>query len=323
MNLTAISAGAIVAGVVLSVWISRAAPPIHDADEVPGMGVLGIGMILLGAWGVLSLFANASDLFFVIAMAAAVLALIARGMGCKAKGGPRALPVWAAFAFSNALVFASIGVAKTFVIEPMNVPSSSMRPSLVVGDLILLNKFAYGIRVPFTGTTMIRTGAPQRGDVVVFRYPVDPTESFVKRIVGLPGDTVSYRDKVLTINGVPIKRAPLGTVTYVDDSGQERTEQAFEETLGHHVHRIFNDVTSPPVVPSLVQDFDHLSNCTYDERGFECVVPQGSYFAMGDNRDNSNDSRYWGFVSDKLLLGKAVLIGMNLHESGRIGKPIR
>jgi len=323
MNWTLISIAAIVVGIILSYLASRTTPPLHNADDVPGLGVLGFGLILVGAWGTLAVFANASDLFFVIAMVAAVLAGIARLLGYKAKGSVRALPIWAAFAFSNALVFASIGVAKTFLIEPMQVPSSSMRPSLVVGDLILLNKFAYGVRVPFVGKTMIKTGEPQRGDVAVFRYPVDPTESFVKRIVGLPGDTISYRDKILSVNGVPLKRIALGKVTYVDDAGEERTEDTFEETQGRHVHRIFNDASAPPVLPSQVLDFDHASNCQYDERGFECRVPPGSYFAMGDNRDNSNDSRYWGFVPDRNLMGKATFIGMNVHETDRIGKAIR
>jgi len=261
-------------------------------------------------------------------MAAAVLAGIAKLRGYQAKNGTKPMPLWAAFGFSNALVLALIGVGKTFVVEPMQIPSSSMRPGLIVGDFILINKFSYGIRIPFLNEAIIPVGKPQRGDVVVFRFPEDTKTNFIKRVIGLPGDKIEYRNKQLTINDNKVASIPVGEYKYRDENNERGGEQSpssviMEEAFNGKVHRTLNDTGKPTLEPLMVHDFPHRDGCQYDESGFVCTVPQGEYLMLGDNRDNSNDGRYWGFVQDNQLAGKAFVIWMNLHELGRIGTVIR
>ncbi len=216
----------------------------------------------------------------------------------------------------------AVFLLRSFVFEPFRIPSESMVPTLRVGDLILVEKFAYGVRLPFVERTVFATGKPARGDVVVFRYPLDPSENYVKRVVGLPGDTVVYRDKRLTINGRPVAIAAAGDFV---DAESGRGAPRFTETLPNgdagRQHAILVDERRTdafgPIAP-----FPALERCTYapDHTAVACTVPDGEYFVMGDNRDNSADSRYWGFVPDRNLVGKAVLIWMNFGDLGRIGR---
>jgi signal peptidase I len=289
---------------------------------MPESALWGYFLLLVGSWGVLSLFANPSDLFFVVMMVAALLAGIAKLRGYKAKGNERALPMWAAFGFSNALVLGAIGVGKTFVVEPMQIPSSSMRPGLVVGDFILISKFAYGVRVPFLNEQVIPVGKPQRGDVVVFRFPMDPKTNFIKRVIGLPGDKIEYRNKVLIVNGQRIDSQPVGEYRYADKAGETIQAVRMQEGLEAKRYETLNVPGAPTLNPLGVVDFPDRDACQHDETGFVCSVPQGEYLMLGDNRDNSNDGRYWGFVPDRLLAGKAFFIWMNLHEPSRIGSAI-
>jgi signal peptidase I len=190
-----------------------------------------------------------------------------------------------------------------------------MVPTLLVGDFILVNKFTYGVRLPVLNRKVIELGSPQRGDVMVFRYPEDPSLDYIKRVVGLPGDKIEYRNKRLTINGTPVP------VRQVDDYlSRERMQfsRRYVETLGGVEHEILLDEDAPALMTP-GRSFPFASNCNYNSSGLTCTVPAGHYFMMGDNRDNSSDSRVWGFVPDENIVGKAFFIWLNLNELGRFG----
>ncbi len=213
---------------------------------------------------------------------------------------------------------------RSFLFEPFKIPSGSMLPTLLVGDFILVNKYEWGIRLPVINRKIIDIGTPQRGDVMVFRYPKDPSLDYIKRVVGLPGDTVTYRNKRLTINGVPQPVVPDGVFTFTNSSLTSISADRYQEKLGQHTHDILNQAGMPVLfVEEVDSQFPYRQNCSYDSDGFTCNVPAGYYFMMGDNRDNSNDSRYWGFVPDRNVVGKAVLIWMNFDEPKRIGTLIK
>ena len=230
-------------------------------------------------------------------------------------------------------------VLRTFVAEPFQIPSSSMRPGLVKGDFVLVNKFSYGIRVPVLNNVLIPVGQVQRGDVVVFNYPLEPETNYIKRAVGIPGDVVEYKDKVLTVNGQPVPQTAAGNYEYPEDENPAMTHSSerFQTALNGKNFDILLDEGQPSFNPEgllryfnvLMPEKNYQSSglkefCQYAEDGsaFTCKVPEGRYFMMGDNRDNSADSRYWGFVDDKLIVGKAFFIWMNLGDFGRIGNSV-
>ncbi len=213
-------------------------------------------------------------------------------------------------------VIAVVFLLRSFLFEPFKIPSGSMIPTLLVGDLILVNKFTYGLRLPVLNTKITEGTPPARGDVMVFRYPPQPSLDYIKRVVGLPGDEVAYLNKRLTVNGKPV-----ATQAQPDffDAGAMRYFKQFEERVGGEPHRVLNN----PEVPAFIQgasDFPFRQNCRYSVEGVVCKVPEGHYFLMGDNRDNSLDSRYWGFVPEKNIVGKAFLVWMNFGDLGRIGR---
>ena len=200
-------------------------------------------------------------------------------------------PVMVEYARSLFPVLLIVLVFRSFLFEPFKIPSGSMIPTLLVGDFIVVNKFAYGIRLPVLNKKIIGIGEPKRGDVVVFRYPKDPSVNFIKRAVGLPGDTITYRDKQLFINGEKVDAS------------------LYWEQLGNANHNI-------------------LLHDRSGSRNGQWLVPEGHYFMMGDNRDRSNDSREWGFVPEENVLGRAIGIWLNFDfEKGcadfsRIGNGI-
>jgi signal peptidase I len=212
-------------------------------------------------------------------------------------------------------VILAVFVLRSFLFEPFKIPSGSMIPTLRVGDLILVNKFHYGLRLPVFNTKVMANNEPQRGDVMVFRYPPQPSLDYIKRVVGVPGDEVAYLNKTLSINGQVITR-----VNQPDffDGEQMRYNQQFGEMLDQRRYSILNDEGRAAYV-SPIADFPFRDNCRYPAEGVVCKVPAGHYFMMGDNRDNSLDSRFWGFVPEANIVGKAFFVWMNFGDLGRIG----
>jgi signal peptidase I len=192
-------------------------------------------------------------------------------------------------------------------------------PTLLIGDFILVNKFSYGIRLPVTNTKVVGLGKPQRGDVVVFRFPEDPRIDYIKRVVGLPGDEVTWRDQKLSVNGQEVPLEALPPPGYYDEDSL-RYFPVFKEKLGEVEHRILvNPQARRPFGPDEAYVFPFRENCRYSAEGVSCKVPPGHYFMMGDNRDNSEDSRYWGFVPDENIVGRAFFVWMNFGNLKRIG----
>jgi signal peptidase I len=224
-------------------------------------------------------------------------------------------PTWIEYSGSFFPVIALVFFLRSFLFEPFKIPSSSMVPTLLVGDLILVNKFTYGIRLPVINKKIIEMNHPQRGDVMVFKYPEDVSLDYIKRVIGVPGDKIVYRNKRLSINGKEVSYKPLPD--YLDEERLTYSKQLVEK-LNSTEHKILNDDHAPAFVPN-PHDFPHRERCNYNAEGFTCTVPQGQYFMMGDNRDNSLDSRYWGFVPDQNIVGKAFFVWMNFSNLKRIG----
>ena len=223
---------------------------------------------------------------------------------------------WTAGLFPVILV---VFLLRSFLFEPFKIPSGSMIPTLLVGDLILVNKFHYGVRLPVINKKIIANHDPQRGDVMVFRYPKDTSIDYIKRVVGVPGDEISFRAQQLYVNGVaaPMEQTPPPGF-YEEDSRRYLPE--FKEKFGETEHRILLDQRSQPYYGA--EDkiaFPFRENCRYSAEGVTCKVPPGHYFMMGDNRDNSQDSRFWGFVPDENIVGKAFWVWMNFGNLKRIG----
>ena len=223
-------------------------------------------------------------------------------------------------------VIAVVFVLRSFLFEPFKIPSGSMIPTLWVGDLILVNKFHYGVRLPVINLKITDGNPVERGDVRVCRYPPKPNVDYIKRVIGLPGDEIAYLNKQLTINGQPAPKTPLPDF-FEEDS--LRYIKQFEERIplgdkpdasvtSVRLHRLLNDADRPAFVPG-ADEFVFKDNCRYTVEGVTCKVPAGHYFMMGDNRDNSLDSRYWGFVPEKNIVGKAFFVWMNFGNLKRIG----
>ena len=206
-------------------------------------------------------------------------------------------------------VFLIVLILRSFLLEPFRIPSGSMMPTLLIGDFILVNKFTYGVRLPVLDRKIVELGSPQRGDVVVFRYPEDPSTPFIKRVVGLPGDRIRYANKQLYINGEKASQEQVGIFKGTGYSVNMSGASLYAETIFNHEHDI------------LIQE-------GYHSREARMVIPEGHYFVLGDNRDNSRDSRYWGTVPDEFLIGKAFTIWLSGTwkygiDWSRIGTSIR
>lgn len=227
-----------------------------------------------------------------------------------------AQPWWLDWTAGLFPVILAVFILRSFLFEPFKIPSGSMIPTLRVGDLILVSKYHYGVRLPVFNTKIIDNHQPQRGDVMVFRYPPQPSLDYIKRVVGVPGDEVAYLNKKLTINGQPVPREALPDFL---DRDTMRFSRQFRETVGDKSYATLNDDDRPAFVPGATE-FPFNDACRYTVEGVTCKVPPGHYFMMGDNRDNSLDSRFWGFVPEANIVGKAFFVWMNFSDPGRIGR---
>lgn len=233
----------------------------------------------------------------------------------KARADQAKLPILVDYSKSFFPVILIVFVLRSFLVEPFKIPSGSMLPTLLIGDFILVNKFEYGIRLPVINKKVIELGTPKNGDVMVFRYPNDPSLDYIKRVVGIPGDVVEYVDKKLTINGKPIQSVREGKYEYTAQGLNFIQGATWREQLGEHSHIAMTQADMPPVIVHQVEgNFPSRDNCSYNDNGFKCTVPAGHYFMLGDNRDASNDSRYWGFVPEQNIVGRAFFIWWNFDD---------
>jgi len=269
-------------------------------------------------------------MFLLLVLTGAVWLLDRFLLARRRRGGARE-PWWIEYSKSFFPVILIVFLLRSFLVEPFKIPSGSMLPTLLVGDFILVNKYAYGIRLPVINVKVYDIGTPKRGEVMVFRYPDDPSLDYIKRVIGVPGDRVLYRNKRLTVNGTEAKTQPDGEYTYVETGLSYVMTRRLRENLDGHEHAVLVNPDMPAVVLSGVRRFPYRDNCVYNEEGFDCSVPPGHYFMMGDNRDSSSDSRYWGFVPEQNIVGKAFWIWWNFADFQelfkgawfkRIGQPI-
>jgi len=246
------------------------------------------------------------DLEFWLVIATAVTGMIwlVYILFFKRKNIRRHEPLIVEYAASFFPVLLIVLILRSFIAEPFRIPSGSMIPTLEIGDFILVNKFAYGIRLPVIHTKVFDIDKPKRGDVAVFRFPVDGETDYIKRVIGLPGDKVRWENKRLFINGKEIEHTANGNFDAIDKHNRTQKALRFLEQLGDVKHAIITMSSARGVVG-------------------ETTVPEGHYFMMGDNRDNSSDSRFWGFVPEENLVGKALFVWMHLSIGGDGFKPSR
>ena len=199
-------------------------------------------------------------------------------------------------------VLLAVFIIRSFIVEPFKIPSGSMMPTLVAGDFIAVNKFSYGLRLPVFNKLIFPNKLPERGDVFVFHYPEDSSIDYIKRVIGLPGDEISYENKVLYINNVKANQLFIDEYNYLLSSSRPMSAKKISEKFGTSSHSI------------LIHDIP--------DKNYNFTVPVGYYLAMGDNRDNSSDSRVWGYVPENYLVGKAFIIWLNLNDFSRIGNSI-
>jgi signal peptidase I len=258
---------------------------------------------------------NFALILFVLSVVTGLVALADVLWLKKRRGAGAPEPWWVEYPKSFFPVILAVFLLRSFLVEPFKIPSGSMVPTLEVGDFILVNKFAYGIRLPIINKKIIEVGEPKRGDVMVFRYPEDPSLDYIKRVIGLPGDKVAVVDKHVYVNGVEYKQSPMPDYLNRDRIFYSRQ---YKEKTGNVEHSILVEDDKPAAVPYL-QDYPFRGNCAYNDRGVTCTVPPGNYYMMGDNRDNSADSRVWGFVPDENIVGKAFFIWFNMSTPTRFG----
>ena len=258
---------------------------------------------------------NFALILFVLLVLTGVLYAVDRLHFRKLRAADAKEPLWVEWGASFFPVILIVFVLRSFLFEPFKIPSGSMIPTLLVGDYILVNKYIFGIRLPVINKKIIEVSSPQRGDVMVFRYPEDPSLDYIKRVVALPGDTVSYINKRLAINGIPVETSRAAD--YLHPERLYYSEQ-YVARMGGKEFRYLTDSDAPAFIPDATR-FPFRENCTYNAEGVTCTVPAGHYFVMGDNRDNSRDSRVWGFVPDGNIVGKAFFIWLNFSDMSRIG----
>jgi signal peptidase I len=318
-ELIALLAAAASAGVIAWDWIaSRAGAERSDARK----GILEVAwpVLFIAAMGLLLKVTDFAAVLLLAAVITGIIWLVDARVFRKRRTSDAPEPVVVDMARAFFPVIVVVFLIRSFWVEPFKIPSGSMKPTLLVGDFILVNKYVYGIRLPVVNKKVIDIRPLGRGDVVVFRYPADPSVDYIKRVVGLPGDKIAYRGKRISVNGeaVPVQ----GKGYYTDAELNFLRLPTFTERLGERSHQMMIVPAQPPVDLAQVRQFAHRGNCEYNDDGFSCTVPAGHYFMMGDNRDQSSDSRYWGFVPDDHVKGRAFLVWMNFNDFKRIGSGI-
>lgn len=248
---------------------------------------------------------NFELILFYATLITGVIALIDVLFFARKRNKDGKMPVIIDYARSFFPVLLIVFLLRSFLFEPFRIPSGSLEPTLIMGDFILVNKFGYGLRLPVAHKKVMSVGDLKRGDIVVFRWPPNTSVDFIKRVIGLPGDRISYINKELTINGQKIPQTFLQNSKAIDEGGNEWEATEKQEDLFGVKHSIF------------------INPSRHDHDFRDIVVPPGMYFMMGDNRDDSADSRYWGFVPDKNIVGKAELVWMSWDKFGGIPDKVR
>ena len=273
------------------------------------------GLIALGLVGVFKSVISFPLFMILILALTGIIWLLDYLFFQKKRAASVADPTIVEYAKSFFPVILLVFLIRSFVAEPFKIPSGSMMPTLLAGDYILVNKYTYGLRVPLVNNIFYKINQPKRGDVVVFHFPPDPKVDYIKRIIGLPGDKIQYQDKRLTVNGKLLDVKELDEYEYVSAGNNITVAKRYDEVLGELKHNIL--LQAEPNFYNPDQIGGRFQN------GETIIVPADSYFAMGDNRDNSSDGRVWGFVPDQNLVGKAFFVWFNFEKFGRIGNSIK
>jgi len=262
--------------------------------------------------------------FFLVWLGDKLLFARKRRERAAAEGQKPHEPVLVDYARSFFPVILAVLLFRSFLIEPFRIPSGSMMPTLLVGDFVLVNKFAYGLRLPVTNGKILDTGEPKRGDVAVFRYPRNPKEDYIKRIIGLPGDTVTVRGEQVYIDGKPLPQILIGPYQGTDKVSIQMQENPVMSPVTLHEEDL-GDTKHQTLQFGYIEQYNCIGSggVMLSDGGCQWTVPQGHYFAMGDNRDDSEDSRFWGFVPEQNLAGKAFFIWFSLADWHRIGTVLR
>jgi signal peptidase I len=318
-ELIAMVAAAGSAGVIGWDWLKVRGGAVRT-EGAKGLLEIAWPVLFIAIMGLLLKFTDFATVLLLAAVATGLIWLVDARVFAKKRSGEAPEPIVVDMARAFFPVIVVVFLIRSFWVEPFKIPSGSMKPTLLVGDFILVNKYTYGIRIPVINKKVIDLNPVKRGDVIVFRYPSDPSVDYIKRVVGTPGDVVQYKNKLLTVNNITV---PVQAAGYYSDQdlGYMRLPM-FLEKLGEKAHSMMIIPTEAPVNLSQVRQFPYRDNCEYNDEGFRCTVPPGHYFMMGDNRDQSADSRYWGFVPDDHIKGRAFLVWMNFGDFRRIGNGI-
>ena len=287
-------------------WLTLPVGAALVASKLPERKVVGFGLLSAGVASVLATWFFMNDILVGFGLFMAGLSL-ANWLWLKRQ--PKATSTQTTtmgYVRAGTPLLIAVIVLRLYGVDYMHVPSSSMRPAMAAGDRWLVNTHAYSLRLPFSNHTYFRTGDVRRGDRVIFQFPGNENQVYVKRAIGLPGDLVEYRNKLLTVNGTPVAHEHIGPFQYTDEARGATTLSLYRESFEGTSYLTGEIAGTPVYSPEAVQLFGGRESCRYYPDGFTCRVPADRYFMMGDNRDNSADSRYWGFVSHAQLVGRAI-----------------